>query len=568
KPEPRNQEPRKRSTTRPDQTRQFGVLFVPGSAAFLTSSTLQEHNIFPPRNMSLTVSNRFVGHQNSLGGGDFHPFPSPHHGSLMYSPQWPPTRPAAVQAQPQEREPPEVAASLIPSHNSNGGGSGIGSSSRQGTGPPRFGKASDVTGGPASAAITRGGAASAGSGGGNGGGDIHSSQVGANDGTYPAPAAQTQSAPGPPAGIINPFDLSAAEPSQPRHVLVRVDGDTGFYLGNAVGRPAPQEFSLPTEVDGSRSVANGDQIQTGWSIDYYGLSRSRHEYGNGIGWRCQESEAVADAQGNFGWPRKYVCSMCCLRWNAMPLPAKVIRGDVSQKDRIELRITRSQIRQMHGGTPDSLGRDAQRTWKRAVRPGPLSKVPAGVFLAGLAADDPLLSAPGCRAGLPQGDLPVHHGQLPVPYGHPARDEGLMNYQAHLHSPRKNGHKSYLTSLAARIEHGQPLSAIDKEIASRLMLMFNDRDARGQKSISQPINTVLGPEDVSSPAILREHTQWMSYLGLHTPELHRRDFWDPRTGGWYYREYNMDDDFEDACENVRIVSHATGRPVKPSDFLWR
>lgn len=147
-------------------------------------------------------------------------------------------------------------------------------------------------------------------------------------------------------------------------------------------------------------------------------------------------------------------------------------------------------------------------------------------------------------------------------------KGLTDYQAHLHSPRKNGHKSYLTSLAARIEHGQPLSAIDKEIASRLMLMFNDRDARGQKSISQPINTVLGPEDVSSPAILREHTQWMSYLGLHTPELHRRDFWDPRTGGWYYREYNMDDDFEDACENVRIISHATGRPVKPSDFLWR
>ncbi|KAJ0318787.1 hypothetical protein COL5a_010512 [Colletotrichum fioriniae] len=397
----------------------------------------------------------------------------------MYSQQWQPTRPAVVQAQPQEREPPGVAPSLIPSHNSNGGGSGgNGSGSRQGTGPPRFGKPPDATGGPVSAAITRGGAASAGPGGNNGGGDIHSSQGGANGGTYPAPAAQQQPAPAPAAGIINPFDLSAAEPSQPRHVLVRVDGDTGFYLGNAVGRPAPQEFSLPTEVDGSRSVANGDQIQTGWSIDYYGLSRSRHEYGNGIGWRSQESEAVADAQGNFGWPRKYVCSMCCLRWNAMPLPAKVIRGDVSQKDRIELRI------------------------------------------------------------------------------------------AHLHSPRKNGHKSYLISLAGRIEHGQPLSAIDKEIASRLMLMFNDRDARGQKSISQPINTVLGPEDVSSPAILREHTQWMSYLGLHTPELHRRDFWDPRTGGWYYREYNMDDDFEDACENVRIISHATGRPVKPSDFLWR
>lgn len=101
-----------------------------------------------------------------------------------------------------------------------------------------------------------------------------------------------------------------------------------------------------------------------------------------------------------------------------------------------------------------------------------------------------------------------------------------------------------------------------------MLMFNDRDARGQKSISQPINTVLGPEDVSSPAVLREHTQWMSYLGLHTPEVHRRDFFDPRTNQWYYREYNLDDDFEDAYENTRIISYATGRPVKALDFIWR
>lgn len=101
-----------------------------------------------------------------------------------------------------------------------------------------------------------------------------------------------------------------------------------------------------------------------------------------------------------------------------------------------------------------------------------------------------------------------------------------------------------------------------------MLMFNDRDARGQKSISQPINTVLGPEDISSPAVLREHTQWMSFLGLHTPELHRRDFFDPRTNQWYYREYNLDDDFEDACENTRVISHATGRAVRTSDFLWR
>ncbi|GJC97039.1 hypothetical protein ColKHC_05865 [Colletotrichum higginsianum] len=124
----------------------------------------------------------------------------------------------------------------------------------------------------------------------------------------------------------------------PRHVLVRVDGDAGAYLGNVVGRPTPLDSNLPVEMDGSRSVTNGDQIQTGWSVDYYGLSRTPREHGNGIGWRFQESEAAAEAQGNFGWPRKYVCSMCSLHWKAMPLPGKVIRGDVSQRDRIDLRI--------------------------------------------------------------------------------------------------------------------------------------------------------------------------------------------------------------------------------------
>ncbi|KAK2003812.1 hypothetical protein LX36DRAFT_677369 [Colletotrichum falcatum] len=361
----------------------------------------------------------------------------------MHCQQWPARNP--VQVQPQNRDP---TASMIPLQ-----------STRHSAGPPRFSK-------PAGAVAVTSSASR------ESNPDCDGRSQNADDSRFPTPPS------GPPAGIINPFDLSAAAPSEPRHVLVRVDGDAGAYLGNVTGRPATSKPSLPSEMNGSRSVTRGDQIQTGWSVDYYGLSRAPREYGNGIGWRSQEAEAVADAQGNFGWPRKYVCSVCSLHWKTMPLPAKVIRGDVSQRDRIDLRI------------------------------------------------------------------------------------------AHLHSPRKNGHKSYLAGLASRIENGQPLSAIDQEICSRLMLMFNDRDARGQKSISQPINTVLGPEDVSSPAILREHTQWMSYLGLHTPEMHRRDFFDPRTNQWYYREYNLDDDFENACENVRIISYATGRPVKASDFLCR
>ncbi|OLN94079.1 hypothetical protein CCHL11_08874 [Colletotrichum chlorophyti] len=418
----------------------------------------------------------------------------------------------------------------------------------------------------------------------------------ANDCTFTTPVL------GPSAGMINPFDLSAAAPSEPRHVLIRVEGDAGAYLGNLTARPASQDVNLPSEMDGSRSVAGGDHIQTGWSLDYYGLSSTRLEYGNGLGWRSQENEGVTDAQGNFGWPRKYVCSMCSLRWNAMPLPAKVIRGDVSQKERIDLRIVRSVCSQAGTGgiltplVPVNPPPGNGAAYKE-LQPNPPD-----------ARKDPGFSRPGCSEfhyyldhegpanapcvrGLCQTCRPVSLLPDSQPTTHccppPVAEPGYLKeiyrcimdncpfltdtrreMKAHLHSPRKNGHKSYLTGLASRIEHGQPLSAVDKEISSRLMLMFNDRDARGQKSISQPINTVLGPEDISSPAILREHTQWMSYLGLHTPEVHRRDFWDSRTGQWYYREYNLDNDFEDAIENARVVSYATGRPVKASEFLWR
>ncbi|KAK2062981.1 hypothetical protein LY76DRAFT_642855 [Colletotrichum caudatum] len=471
----------------------------------------------------------------------------------MHRQQWPVRNPAQVQ--PQTRDP---SASMIPLQ-----------STRHSTGPQRFSKPADTVSIASSASKVSNS-------------DFDNRSQDADGSRFSTPAS------GPSAGNINPFDLSAAAPSEPRHVLVRVDGDAGAYLGSVTGRPIPSKPSLPTEMDGSRSVTSGDQIETGWSLDYYGLSRTPREHGNGIGWRCQESEAVADAQGNFGWPRKYVCSMCSLHWKAMPLPAKVIRGDVSQRDRIDLRIpnpldarrdpafSRPGCSELHyyldhegpGNEPCVRGLcqtcrpvsfvpDSQPTTHccppPVVEPGYLKEIYRCIM-----DNCPFLT--DTRREMKVHTLTSDHQSTLI--------LTELSIQAHLHSPRKNGHKSYLTGLASRIENGQPLSAIDQEICSRLMLMFNDRDARGQKSISQPINTVLGPEDVSSPAILREHTQWMSYLGLHTPEMHRRDFFDPRTNQWYYREYNLDDDFENACENIRIISYATGRPVKASDFLWR
>ncbi|KAL0937830.1 uncharacterized protein CTRU02_207561 [Colletotrichum truncatum] len=458
----------------------------------------------------------------------------------MHLQQWP-TRPP-VQVQVQDREP---VASLIPSH-----------SIRHNPAVLQQGKYLEAASTPQSASavvpISRASNSEI---------DDHS-QAASGSSTFPASASD------PTIGSINPFDLSAATSSGPRHVLIRVDGDAGAYLSNLAGQQTPQESSLPSTMNGSLSVTNGDLIQTGWSVDFSGLSRTPREYGNGIGWRSQEAEAVIDTQHTFGWPRKFICSLCSLRWNAMPLPAKVIRSDISQKDRIDLRIP----------NPTNARRDPSFS-----RPG-CSELHYYLDHEG-SGNEPCVRGL-CQTCRPTSLLPDSQPMThccPPPLAEPGYLKEIYRcimdncpfltdtrreMKAHLHSPRKNGHKAYLTGLANRIENGQALSAIDKEISSRLMLMFNDRDARGQKSISQPINTVLGSEDISSPAVLREHTQWMAYLGLHTPELHRRDFFDQRTNQWYYREYNLDDDFEDACENVRIVSYATGRAVRAADFLWR
>ncbi|KAK2739181.1 hypothetical protein CKAH01_18694 [Colletotrichum kahawae] len=492
--------------------------------------------------MSLTISNRSFGHHGSIGGNAFAPFPPPHHGYPMHRQPWPTTRPP-VQVQLQDRD---NTTALI---NAN--------SVRHNAGISLQGKHFDAVSFPSTASTTTPASKKS-----NDEVESHSQTVSVTSSRFATPPS------GPTVGSINPFDLSTTSSSTPRHVLIRVDGDAGSYLDGVTGQPAFQEQNLPLELNGSLSIINGDPIQTGWSVDYAGLSRTSRDYGNGIGWQSQEAEAVADPHQTCSWPRKFVCSLCSLRWNAVPLPAKVIRGDVSQKDRIDLRIP----------NPTDAKRDPTFS-----RPG------CSEFHYYLehecSANEPCVRGlcQTCRPVSLLPDLQPTTHCCPPQIAEPGYLKEIYRcimdncafltdtrreMKAHLYSPRKNGHKAYLTGLANRIETGQMLSAIDKEISSRLMLMFNDRDARGQKSISQPINTVLGPEDISSPAVLREHSQWMSYLGLHTPEIHRRDFFDPRTHQWYYREYNLDDDFEDACENTRVISHATGRAVRTSDFLWR
>ncbi|KDN60324.1 hypothetical protein CSUB01_03489 [Colletotrichum sublineola] len=289
--------------------------------------------------------------------------------------------------------------------------------------------------------------------------------------------------------VHNTLQLAFAAPSEPRQVLIDISGDTGAYLYHVKSQAKPQDTESSLVRNGSVSVTRGDQVQLGWSTDYYGASNVRIHDGKGIGWQSQKNESKAD-----DWPRKYVCCICSLQWNAIPVPSKFFRDDVVEPDRKRLRLS---------NPPDAL-----------------------------------------------------------------RDPGFTRPQfseAHLLSSKSQGHEAFLAQLTSRVMHGHSLSEIDEEISYRLMYLFNNLDYRGRKRISSLINGIPLPGDISSPAVLREHTQWMTNLGLYAPNVYRQDFLDPKTGQLYYREYVLDG-VEVKPGDMRIIWHATGRVMNPSRFL--
>ncbi|OHW95984.1 hypothetical protein CSPAE12_05371 [Colletotrichum incanum] len=374
--------------------------------------------------------------------------------------------------------------------------------------------------------------------------------------------------PGAPTGIVNPCNLQSAAPSEPKQVLIFVRGDVGDSLQHVNGQPTPPANNLPPIVDGSLSVAGGDAINTGWSVDYYGHSTNRRGHGNGIGWRSQENEQVAGV-----WPRKYVCCICSLQWAVTPLSNTLFRNGYALMYFVSVKHVQGRLRDTQPNPPDAR-RDPGFT-------RPQSSELHYYLDHKVTPDEP------CVRGLCQTCRPVSL----LPDGQPSRNccppqvantnhlkeiyrcvmdncpiltDRRANMKTHLSS---HAHNDYLTELARRIKMGETLTAIDKQITYRLMHLFDNLDARGQKLINQPRSTVPLPEDISSPAVLREHTQWMFFLGLYAPEVHRRAFFDPETNQNYFRDYNLGE-FGSVPGNLRIVSGATGRPVEASQFLWR
>ncbi|KAK1451053.1 hypothetical protein CCUS01_11230 [Colletotrichum cuscutae] len=130
-----------------------------------------------------------------------------------------------------------------------------------------------------------------------------------------------------PAATIEPSTLVAER--EPVQVLLSIRGDVGNYVQGVRSQPSPQGIGLPPVIDGSVSVAGGDSIKRGWSVDFYGASDIRVRYGHGVGWKDQEDEFMTE-----GWPRKYVCCVCSLKWKATPIPGTLFL----EQDRKALRI--------------------------------------------------------------------------------------------------------------------------------------------------------------------------------------------------------------------------------------
>ncbi|KAH9225259.1 hypothetical protein K456DRAFT_1904995 [Colletotrichum gloeosporioides 23] len=257
---------------------------------------------------------------------------------------------------------------------------------------------------------------------------------------------------------VRPAELHSIS-KHPRYVRIAIEGDVGAYLATIQPKAPPSTAAAP-KVDGSISVCGGDETQTGWVDDYFGLSDGEIHYGRGVGWLSQEADMMENAQ----WPRKFVCSWCSERWNVAP-------------------------------------------W-------------------------------------PQGRT------LKIPYR--LADRG---YQKHLNGNKKKGHGVYLSGLAGRIKNHGCLSKTDQAVSSRLMNLFNDLDSRGQIPMSQSVRTVLGADEISSPAVVGEHRQWMVYLGLHAPETFKAYFFDVKGDQWNYRLYNLDDPTE------KDIRDLTGRRTR-------
>ncbi|KAK1844266.1 hypothetical protein CCHR01_13117 [Colletotrichum chrysophilum] len=203
------------------------------------------------------------------------------------------------------------------------------------------------------------------------------------------------------------------------------------------------------------------------------------------------------------WPRKFVCSWCSERWNVAPWPqgrtlkdTSTIGLDAAASSGASLGFTRPLLTMQYYLDHDHPA--AEPCVRGLCQQARDSLLPG--CCDGNVAESPWESAYRCV---------MDHCDVVTDARH--------KMKKHLNGNKKKGHDVYLSGLAGRIKNHGCLSKTDQAVFSRLMNLFNDLDSRGQIPMSQSVRTVLGADEISSPAVVGEHRQWMVYLGLHCPE---------------------------------------------------
>jgi hypothetical protein len=69
----------------------------------------------------------------------------------------------------------------------------------------------------------------------------------------------------------------------------------------------------------------------------------------------------------------------------------------------------------------------------------------------------------------------------------------------------------MKGLITRCEEERPIDDCDRAVCHFLMRTFAGLDAAGKRNISDPKRTVLSPDEMSNPAVYKEHCEWITYV---------------------------------------------------------
>ncbi|KAM0276519.1 hypothetical protein ACHAQH_006668 [Verticillium albo-atrum] len=309
----------------------------------------------------------------------------------------------------------------------------------------------------------------------------------------------------------------------------------------------PEEvIESPIRIMDSVSIAEGDTPSHGWTTDYCGLTDDRKLYGKGIGWETQVAEAEAPIQHPPAQTAIFVCQKCRLRWKGMSLEnRKILREDNAEERKLhrvpppvkkgDPAYTRPAFREMHWYLDHDSGKMpcVRGFCEVCVPQNPHEDM---MFDDG---NDGWCCPPGLAKNFMKQVFRCIMDNCPF------ITASLPEMRQHLLSSQKWPHKALLMGLVERVQKGRFLSELDREISSRLMHIFNDRDAAGKCMVTS-VSTKLEPHKISNPADKAEHAQWLDHIDPAESKVFHESFaWDPTQSCWYQAHWTMGRD--ELCE---------------------